>query len=156
MTPEPSDLVRQMRILVEEEAFLWEVPQAMTDYHGSGQRITHGPWNPNDCVQILVRWFERNLLDCIATSWATLVRSDEVVRYEYDAAWRARATEVGQHLVLAREDAGALLRDPSTWRKAGVGAGVMLCRTDASDGMSFEEWCDALSGLPESLIHAQG
>lgn len=40
----PSDLVRQMRVLVAEEAFLWGLTTRVTDYHGGGKRVVHGPW----------------------------------------------------------------------------------------------------------------
>jgi hypothetical protein len=142
-----------MRLLIAEEAPLWDVTPEVTDYLGGGRTITHGPWRADDCRQILGRWFECGLIDCIAVSWATKVRSDEVVHYEYDADWRTRATEDGQHLILARDDAGALLNDPSTWREDGVGAGVMLCASDQADGLSFDAWFDKLAGLPGHLIY---
>lgn len=149
----PSDLVRQMRVLIAEETFLWELTQLVTDYYDTDRTVVHGPWRAADCQQILARWFDCGLIDCIATSWATKVRSDEVVHYEYDADWRARATEHGQYLVLARDDAGALLSDPSTWRADGVGAGVMLCESDQADGLSFDAWFGKLAGLPDQLIY---
>jgi hypothetical protein len=143
-----------MRLLVAEEAPLWELTQQVTDYLGSGRTVAHGPWSADDCRQILGRWFECGLVECIAVSWATKVRSDEVVHYEYDADWRTRATERGQYLVLARDDAGALLADPGTWRADGIGAAVMLCESDQAAGLSFDAWFDTLSGLPDDLIHA--
>ncbi len=152
----PSDLVRQMRLLIAEETFLWELTQQVTDYHGGDKTTVHGPWLAVDCQQVLGRWFACGLIDCIAVSWATKVRSDEVVHYEYDADWRARATEVGQHLVLAREDAGVLLSNPSTWRTYGIGAGVMVCESDQAGGLSFDAWFDKLAGLPDHLIYAHG
>jgi hypothetical protein len=130
----PSDLVRQMWLLIAEEAPLWELTQQVTDYYGGERTLAHGPWQAADCQQVLGRWFDCGLIDCIAVSWATKARSDEVVRYEYDADWRTRATENGQHLVLARDDAGGLLKDPSAWRADGIGAGVMLCESDQAAG----------------------
>jgi hypothetical protein len=149
----PSDLVRQMRLLIAEEAFLWGLTQQVTDYYDTERTIAHGPWQAADCQQVLARWFDCGLIDCIALSWATKVRSDEVVHYEYDADWRTRATEDGQYLVLARDDAGALLSDPSTWRADGIGAGVMLCESDQADGLSFDAWFSKLAGLPDHLIY---
>jgi len=149
----PSDLVHQMRLLIAEEAFLRELTEQVTDYYNSERTTTHGPWPASDCLQVISRWFDCGLIDCIAISWATKVRSDEVVYYEHDADWRARATENGQHLVLAREDAGTLLSDPSTWRPDGIGAGVMLCQSDEADGLSFDDWFGKLAGLPDRLIY---
>jgi hypothetical protein len=149
----PSDLVRQLRLLIAEEAFLWELTEQVTDYYNSDVRIAHGPWRATDCQQILSRWFDCGLIDCIAVSWATRVRSDEVVHYDYGAGWRTRATETGQHLILAREDAGGLLIDPSTWHQEGIGAGVMLCQSDEADGLSFDDWIAKLAGLPDLLIY---
>ena len=151
----PSDLVCQLRILIAEEAYLWEFPQQVTHYYGSESTVVHGPWQPADCRQILTRWFDCGLIDCIATSWATKVRSDEVVHYEYDAAWRKGTTEHGQYLILAHDDAGALLSDPSTWNADGDGGGVMLCASDEADGLSFDAWFGKLAGLPDHLIYAQ-
>lgn len=149
----PSDLVRQMRILVAEEAFLWELPQGSTDYYGGERTVAHGPWRAADCQQVVARWFDCGLIDCIAALWANKVRPDEVVHYEYDADWRARAIEQGQYLVLARDDAGALLGDPGTWRSEGIGAGVMLCESDEADDLSFNAWFGKLAGLPDQLIY---
>jgi hypothetical protein len=152
----PSDLVSQMRVLIAEEAFLRELPQQMTDYYGGGGKtVVHGPWQAEDCQRILLRWFDRGLVDCIALAWGTIVRSDEIVRYEYNASWRSQATEVGQHLILDREDARALLADTATWDTEGVGAGVMLSESEAADGMSFDDWFDTLAGLPGNLIYEQ-
>lgn len=151
----PSDLVRQMRLLIAEEAPLWELTHQVTDYYGGERTLAHGPWQAADCQQVLGRWFDCGLIDCIAVSWATKVRSDEVVRYEYDADWRTRARENGQHLVLARDDAGGLLRDPSAWRADGIGAGVMLCESDQAAGLSFDAWFDKLAGLPDDLVYEQ-
>jgi len=149
----PSDLVRQMRLLIAVEAFLWGLTQQVTDYYDTERTIAHGPWQAADCQQVLAAWFDCGLIDCIALSWATKVRSDEVVHYEYDADWRTRATEDGQHLVLARDDAAALLSDPSTWRADGIGAGVMLCESDQANGLSFDAWFGKLADLPDHLIY---
>jgi hypothetical protein len=151
----PSDLVRQMRVLIAEEAFLWEVTQRMTDYYGGGKTVAHGPWQAGDCQRILLRWFDRGLVDCIADAWATTVGSGEIVYYEYSASWRSRATEVGQHLILDREDARALLSDPATWDRAGAGAGVMLCQSDKAEGLLFDDWLATLAGLPENMIRGE-
>jgi hypothetical protein len=151
----PSDLVCQLHSLIAEEAYLWGLTQQVTDYHGSEGTVVHGPWQAADCRQILIRWFDCGLIDCIATSWATTVGSGEVVHYEYDADWRTRATEHGQHLILAPDDAGALLSDPSTWQVDGDGSGVMVCASDQADGLSFDAWFGKLAGLPDHLIYAQ-
>jgi hypothetical protein len=141
-----------MRILIAEEAFLWQLTEQVTDY-GTGTTVVHGPWQAADCQQVLTRWLDCGLIDCIATSWATKVRSGEIVHYEYDADWRTRATEDGQHLILARDDAAALLSDPSTWRADGVGSGVMLCESRQAHGLPFDDWFDTLAGLPDHVIY---
>ncbi|MDG6106822.1 hypothetical protein Daura_29670 [Dactylosporangium aurantiacum] len=148
----PSDLVQQLWLSVMEEVFLWNIGTLITDYRG-GAAVSYGPWAAEDCRLVLLRWFDRGLLDCVATRRATTVGTGEVVHYEYEADWRDRATVHGQHLILARDDAGALLRDPGTWRTDGVGAGVMLCRSDDSDGWSFDDWFAALAGLPDELLY---
>ncbi len=151
----PSDLVSQMRALVAEEAFLWELTQEMTDYLGAGTTVVHGPWQAEDCQRILLRWLDRGLVDCIAVAWATRLDSGEIVHYEYNAGWRSRATGVGQHLILDRDDAHALVGDTATWDREGAGAGVMLCESEATEGLSFDDWLEALAGLPGSLIYEQ-
>jgi hypothetical protein len=156
MSRAPSDLVRQMRVLIAEEAFLGELTKQVTDYHGGGKTVVHGPWQAGDCKRILLRWFDRGLVDCIAVTWATTKGSGEIVHYEYSASWRSRATEAGQYLTLDREDARALLGYPATGdHLEGVGAGVMLRESEAAEGLSFDDWFGALAGLPEDLIHEQ-
>lgn len=144
---EPSDLVREMRALVAEEAFLWELTQQVTDYYGDAQVVVHGPWKAEDCQRILLRWFDAGLLDCTADAQRMPGAS------ESNASWRARATEAGQHLILAREDARALLSDSTTWDQDGIGAAVMVCESDEADGVSFDDWFAALAGLPDHTIH---
>lgn len=151
----PSDLVRQMRVLIAEEAFLWEITQQMTDYYGGGKTVVHGPWQVGDCQRILLRWFDCGLVDCIADAGVTTGGSGEIVYYEHNASWRSRATEVGQHLILDRQDVRALLSDPATWDRVGAGSGVMLCPSDKAEGLSFDDWFAALAGLPESMIREQ-
>jgi hypothetical protein len=141
-----------MRILIAEETLLWQLTEQVTDYDAE-TTVVHGPWQAADCQQILARWLDRGLINCIAAAWATKVRSGEVVQYEYDADWRTRATQDGQHLVLARDDAAALLGDPSTWRVNGVGAGVMLCESPQAYELPFDDWFGELAGLPDDLIY---
>ncbi len=155
MSRPPSDLVRQMRVLIAEEAFLGELTKQVTDYHSGGKMVVHGPWQAGDCQRILLRWFDRGLVDCIAVAWATTKGSGEIVHYEYSASWRSQATEAGQYLTLDRADARALLGDPATWDPEDVGGGVMLCESEAAEGLSFDDWFDAVAGLPENLIHEQ-
>jgi hypothetical protein len=31
----------------------------------------------------------------------------------------------------------------------------MLCEPDGAEGLSFDDWLDALAGLPEDLIHEE-
>lgn len=155
MSRAPSDLAREMRVLVAEEAFLWELTKEVTDYYGGGKTIVHGPWRAEDYQRILLCWFDRGFVDCIALAWATTKGSGEIVHYEYVASWVSRATEAGQHLTLDRADARALLGDPAAWDLEGVGAGVMLCESEAAEGLSFDDWFDALAGLPEDLIYDQ-
>ncbi len=148
----PSDLVREMRILIAEEAFLWELTGQVTDYLGGCTSVVHGPWQPGDCRRVLLRWFDSGLIQCIADAWGT-TGSREIVHFEHDASWRSRAAERGQFLILDREDARALLDDPATWDRDGAGAGVMVCESDAAEGLSFNDWLDALAALPEDLIY---
>ena len=89
----PSNLVRQMRVLIAEEAFLGDLTTQVTDYYGGGRKVVHGPWQAGDCQRVLLRWFDSGLIDCIAIAWATAKGSREVINYEYDASWRSRATD---------------------------------------------------------------
>ena len=124
----------------------------MTDYYGGGKEVVHGPWQAGDCRRFLLRWLDSGLVDCIAVAWATTMGSCEIIRYEYNASWRSRATERDGFLILDREDARALLSDTATWDREGAGAGVMVCQSDAAGGLPFDDWLDALAGLPEDLI----
>ena len=144
-----------MRGLIAEEAFLREVTHQVTDHYGGGKTVVHEPWQAEDCQRILLRWFDAGFVDCIAVAWATTKGSGEIVHYEYDASWRARATAVGQHLILDHEDARALSSDSETWDREGDGPGVMLCESDKAEGLSFDDWFDALAGLPENMIREQ-
>lgn len=38
------------------------------------------------------------------------------------------------------------------WR---VALGLMLCRSDRDDGLSFDAWFEKLAGLPDHLLYEQ-
>lgn len=106
-------------------------------------------WQAGDCQRIMLRWFDRGMVDCFADTSVALIH------YEHNANWRSRAAEEGQQLILDRGDARALLSDPATWNPEGTGAGVMLRESGIATGLPFDDWFNALAGLPEEIISDQ-
>ena len=149
---EPSDLVKEMRTSVAEEVFLRDLPDQVTDYCRDGRTVVHGPWRAEDCQRVLLRWFDRGLIDCYAYPWDTTKESAETVHQE-EAGWRSRATLRGQFLILDLDDARGILTGTSAWDREGAGDEVMLAASDSAAGLPFDDWVAALDGLPEELIY---
>ncbi len=59
--PQYEDFLEQMRLLVAEEAGLYEFPMGSVDVLPDGPR-EHGPWAWEDCSAALARWLEAGLL----------------------------------------------------------------------------------------------
>lgn len=55
-----GDLLSRLRLLIEEEAPLWEVPLGGIEY--GIDVVRHGPWDPADCSAVLLRWLDAGLL----------------------------------------------------------------------------------------------
>ena len=57
-----TDFEREMYLAVTEEASLAELPVGITDIVDGG-RVEHGPWEPAACSELLLRWFDRGLIE---------------------------------------------------------------------------------------------
>ena len=57
-----ADFLAQLRWSALEEAALAEIPLGVTD-HVRGTKIKHGPWLPEDCAEVLMRWLDRGLVE---------------------------------------------------------------------------------------------
>jgi hypothetical protein len=128
----PPGLAGQLITLIYEEAYLAEVGEQVTEYLGDDRTVVHGPWDVVTCSRLLRRWFEAGWLELYAFA-----------SVDTDAPWRARTTvsgSNGEFRTLDRSDTAALLADPATWSQDADGAGVMLCRTDATDGKVLDDW----------------
>ncbi|SOD72077.1 hypothetical protein SAMN05892883_1512 [Jatrophihabitans sp. GAS493] len=137
-----------MLTLVYEEAPFWEIGSPVTEYLGGDQTFVEGPWSIESCSAVLLRWFDAGWLHCIAVARSHTIRKPaEIHRYTYDADWQSRATLNKDYWVLQRSDARALVADPARWSTGGPDAGVCLCRTDATDSMTFAEWAAAVSDI---------
>ncbi len=121
-----------MYCLVREQAFLHEVTHQVTDLHGDGRDVVHGPWLPRECQAALTPWHRAGWIDLIADADPPLLLSD--------ATWRAGATRKDSYLVLAAVDASALLREPSRWSAHAADGHVMLCLSDEGDRHDYPEW----------------
>jgi hypothetical protein len=57
-----TEFEREMSLAVTEEAYLAELPAGITDIVDGGQ-VEHGPWEPAACSELLLRWFDRGLIE---------------------------------------------------------------------------------------------
>ncbi len=105
--------VSQMHLLVHEEAGLWETPWESTVV-GRDFTERHGPWPPEACSWVLLRWFEAGLLGLYQCR-----PGDEKPRD------------------LAADDARAALVGVKAWAPA---MAVFLFATEAGEAAPFEVW----------------
>lgn len=61
-TTEFDEFVPQMYLLVHEEAGLWELPIESTVV-GKGSLLCHGPWPPESCSALMLRWLDAGLVN---------------------------------------------------------------------------------------------
>jgi hypothetical protein len=131
---EAHDFVHQMYVAVVEECALWELPRGSTDMLPGGP-VVHGPWDPDDCAELVMRWVERG--------WVELYLPDVPSRWELkEADWLGRAARRGGLLVLDRKDAMALLRDSTRWKVDGIDGHAALSRTELGMSVPASDWSD--------------
>lgn len=119
-----ADFTEQMRLLVAEESYLWELPAGSRDLIGENKWRDHGPWPYADCAAALLLWLDAGLVlllrrwpeeqpltpeearQVLATpeSW---VLDERPVHDEQVESFAVAATEAGD--ALAWEEWGALL-----------------------------------------------
>ena len=58
-----QDFVAEMRTLVAEEAYVWEVPSVVQDNLGDGAVRVQGPWRQEDCAVALRTWYQAGLVE---------------------------------------------------------------------------------------------
>ena len=127
-----SDLVSEMYALVHEQGALYEVTHEVRDLRGEAPDVVHGPWLPSECQAALIPWHQAGWLDLVA---------DENPPHSLAAAeWRRRARREGAYVVLAAEDARALLHDPSRWTINSADGHVMLSLNEEGARHDYSEW----------------
>jgi hypothetical protein len=105
--------VSQMHLLVHEEAGLWEAPWESTVV-GRDFTERRGPWPPEACSWVLLRWFEAGLLGL----YQCRPGDDEL---------RDLAADEGRAALIAVE----------AWAPS---IGVFLFATEAGEAAPFEVW----------------
>ncbi len=128
------DFVNQMYWAVVEECALWMLPRGATDTLPGGP-VVHGPWDPDDCAELVMRWVERG--------WIELYLPDIPSTWDLkEADWRGRATRRDEFLVLGPDDAMALLRDPTRWSVDSIDGHAALSRTALGMSVPATDWSD--------------
>jgi len=129
----PTDFIRQMYLAIIEESPLWSLAAGATDYLGGGQTIKHGPWSPDECSTLLLRWF--------ATSWLELYLPEVPTGWRLrPAEWQMRVERRGPFAVLATEDAHQLLLAPARWLADTADGQACLSRTDSGMEHEATDW----------------
>lgn len=116
-----ADCTDQMRLLVSEEAYLWEFPAGSRDLMGDGEWLEHGPWRREDCSAAVHVWFDAGLV--------SLLR-----RWPED------------HL-LATLDARAVLAVRESWAMTPDGTNCAVAATAAGEALAWDGWRSLLSAL---------
>ncbi len=111
---ERLDLVEHLRLLLDEEAPLWEAPLEATIVTVDGS-IKDGPWSAELCASVLVRWIQSGLVGLYRYGTG----SDSVVD-------------------LSRDEALTVAEDVSQWRPDSCD--VFLCLTDRGASVSDDVW----------------
>jgi hypothetical protein len=109
-----------MLYAVMEEVSLFEVPLGSTDWLPSGV-VIHGPYAPVDCGAVLSLWSARG--------WLTLHEQ----------------LDGGREIAVSDSHALDVLHSPDRWLPETRDGLLRLCRSDAGDVVSWEEWRAAAS-----------
>ncbi|MDQ6526882.1 hypothetical protein RB608_24900 [Nocardioides sp. LHD-245] len=120
---EREDFISEMYALVFEEGLLYEAPLGAIDRLPSGD-VVHGPWDRNDCGQVLGRWHAEGLIGL----W---VRKPAETDYEVSAA-----------------DATEVLNSPQRWRPETEEGLASVALTDAGAEVSYERWRELALASP--------
>lgn len=111
-------LVQHLRLLIAEQAHLWELRADSTVVHGDSTEKV-GPWSPRLCSLALLRWLDAGFI----------------------GLYRDRPTNEVEDLSV--DEAKSALRDVAAWRP-GLPA-VLLFETDQGREASDEAWLRALT-----------
>lgn len=129
-----ASLLEQLRLLVIEEGFLYEVPVGVID-HFDGEAVKHGLWPLLECSQVLLAWLEAGLIGVYRQAPTTprtpeewqhrLARDDEPLLPVGEARsvlqavdrWLAQAPEGLVHLRIT--DVGDVAPPAAWWQAAG-------------------------------------
>ncbi len=60
-----ADFTDQMRLLVFEESYLWELPMGSRDLVGDDEWLYHGAWRQEDCSAAVHVWFDAGLVSLL-------------------------------------------------------------------------------------------
>jgi hypothetical protein len=126
------DLVSEMHAAVWEEAPLHEITLGTVDHLSADRKVVHGPWTAEECQSVLLPWHR--------AGWIELIADVDPPWSLTSAEWRPRALQHGAFLVLAADDATALLGDHARWVLGTADGHVMLCRTDEGETHEHPEW----------------
>jgi hypothetical protein len=117
-----GDFAAQMRLLVAEESFLWELPAGSRDLLGDGRWRHHGPWRQEDCAAAMKLWF--------------------------DAGWLALMQGWSDRQLLPSALAPGMLASPQAWVLSGDGSrSIAVVATEVGEAVSWSDWVASLSAL---------
>lgn len=60
-----ADFTDQMRLLVAEGSYLWELPAGSRDLIGEDKWLYYGPWRQEDCAAAVHLWFDAGLVSLL-------------------------------------------------------------------------------------------
>lgn len=131
MVDDLTDFLWQMKLVVLEEAPLYEIPQGSIDNPGP-YAVRHGPWPASTCAAVLKLWY--------AAGWIGLYFRDPPAGWNIaPAPWRSRVTDSED---LAAEDAYGLLDQPERWILEHADGHVQPYRTVEGEMTPREQWLE--------------
>ena len=109
-----ADFTEQMRLLVAEGSFLWELPAGTRDHIGENKWLDHGPWQQADCAAAVHLWFDAGLLS-VLRRWP-------------------------EEHALTAPDAREVLDALDSWLLEQDGTNFALEETEAGAALGWDEW----------------
>jgi hypothetical protein len=120
-----SEFADEMRLLVAEQAALWEFPLGSVCVIG-GTRIRHGPWPQAECADALRIWLDAGLVT--------------LCRFRTD----------GSEPDLSPAEAREALEDPAAWQPP-AGSGFVSAYQSIGKSESWASWTARLEPLRARL-----
>lgn len=136
-SPAPSDFESQLQTLAFEATRLDLVPATLANLAAGNTAWVHGPWDPQQCALVLLRWLDADLV---------VVLESTTTQGEPPAVTESRQ--------LTYDEARSTLGDPTSWSPTGPPGTTLSLMYNGERALEADDevwWVAARAGAPHAL-----